>query len=402
MKEEKMVFWKKWLLKWKKTGKTEQTEPDEEQAEDVVLHRDDVDLNDQSQRRRYIKSCLEQMRDGEEEIRALTREYSRVTSHLTDMEEIEALPDPDQEAIRAAAEKIAVYEQQQSVYLERKSRMSDSEFQKVERMESEVEEGIDKLNSAEEYQEKIRQDLNRLAGEKHAYQYRRHELERSVVNMRGMMIICSFAFVTCMILLLLLRVLLEMDVQIGCLLAVAATVIAVFLIYLKYTESVKELHRVEKTVNRLILLRNRVKIRYVNNTNLLDYLYVKYQVGSAGELVTLWNNYQEEKEERLKFKELHEELDYCQKDLLKLLRQYHVQDPDIWLRQTEALLSHGEMVEIRHGLIVRRQKLRKQMEYNEQLAESAQMEIRALVEEFPIYREEILEMVEVYEKNTKL
>ena len=59
-------------------------------------------------------------------------------------------------------------------------------------------------------------------------------------------------------------------------------------------------------------------------------------------------------------------------------------------------------MEIRHGLIVRRQKLRKQMEYNEQLAESAQMEIRALVEEFPIYREEILEMVEVYEKNTKL
>ena len=109
MKEEKMVFWKKWLLKWKKTGKTEQTEPDEEQAEDVVLHRDDVDLNDQSQRRRYIKSCLEQMRDGEEEIRALTREYSRVTSHLTDMEEIEALPDPDQEAIRAAAEKIALF-----------------------------------------------------------------------------------------------------------------------------------------------------------------------------------------------------------------------------------------------------------------------------------------------------
>ena len=277
--------------------------------------------------------------------------------------------------------------------------MSDSEFQKVERMESEVEEGIEKLNSAEEYQDKIRQDLNRLAGERHAYQYRRHELERTAVNMRGMMIICSFAFVTCMILLLLLRVLLEMDVQIGCLLAVAATVIAVFFIYLKYTESVKELHRVEKTVNRLILLQNRVKIRYVNNTNLLDYLYVKYQVTSAGELEALWNNYQEEKEERQKFRELHADLDYCQRELLKLLRRYHVQDPDIWLHQTQALLAHGEMVEIRHGLIVRRQKLRKQMEYNENLAESAKAEIKSLAEEFPIYRDEIFAMVEQYEKN---
>lgn len=393
-----MVFWKKWLLKWKKTQNEEPSEPDE-QAENVVLHRDDVDLHDRSQRKRYVKSCLEQMRDCEEEIRALTREYSRVTSHLTDMEEIEALPDPERETVRAAAEKIYVYEQQQSEYLERKSRMSDSEFQKVERMESEVEEGIEKLNSAEEYQDKIRQDLNRLAGERHAYQYRRHELERTAVNMRGMMIICSFAFVTCMILLLLLRVLLEMDVQIGCLLAVAATVIAVFFIYLKYTESVKELHRVEKTVNRLILLQNRVKIRYVNNTNLLDYLYVKYQVTSAGELETLWNNYQEEKEERQKFRELHADLDYCQRELLKLLRRYHVQDPDIWLHQTQALLAHGEMVEIRHGLIVRRQKLRKQMEYNENLAESAKAEIKSLAEEFPIYRDEIFAMVEQYEKN---
>lgn len=291
-----MVFWKKWLLKWKKTAGTEQSEPEEDGIEDVVLRRDDLDLSDKSQRRRYIKSCLEQMRDAESEINALTREYSRVTSHLTDMEEIEALPDPDREAIRSAAEKISTYEQQQNVYLERKSRMSDSQFQQAERIESEIEEGIGKLTSAEEYQEKIHQDLNRLAGERHAYQYRKHELRRTAVNMRGMMIICSFAFVTCMALLMLLRFLLEMDIQIGCLLTVAATVITVFFIYMKYTESMRELHRVERTVNKLILLQNRVKIRYVNNTNLLDYLYVKYQVASAGELIELWENYQEEKE----------------------------------------------------------------------------------------------------------
>ena len=76
-----------------------------------------------------------------------------------------------------------------------------------------------------------------------------------------------------------------------------------------------------------------------------------------------------------------------------------MQDPDIWLHQTQALLAHGEMVEIRHGLIVRRQKLRKQMEYNENLAESAKAEIKSLAEEFPIYRDEIFAMVEQYEKN---
>ncbi len=56
------------------------------------------------------------------------------------------------------------------------------------------------------------------------------------------------------------------------------------------------------------------------------------------------------------------------------------------------------MVEIRHNLILRRQKLRKQMEYNEELARMAQGEIKNLAEEFPAYTPEIMELVSQYEE----
>ena len=276
--------------------------------------------------------------------------------------------------------------------------MSDADFHLIERMEEEVEEAIDKLADAEDYQEKIRQDMRRLSGEKHAFQYRKHDLQNLMVNLRGMVIITSFSFITCMVILLLLQILMEMDIRIGYIFTAAATAIAVFMIYMKYTEAAKEKKQVERSINKLILLQNRVKIRYVNNTNLLDYLYMKYKVESAQELAGMWEMYHQEVEEREKFRELHAELDYQRQELLRILRRYQLKDPEVWVRQAQAISNRNEMVEIRHNLILRRQKLRKQMEYNEELARMAQGEIKNLAEEFPAYTPEIMELVSQYEE----
>ncbi len=396
-----MGLLKKWFSKWKGKKQEEYTEETEEFRESPVLSRDSINLRDQGQRMRYVRSCLEQIREAELEIEKLTREYSVVTSHLTDTEEIEALPASEKQEISGIADKITAYEREKHVYEREQERMSDLEFHRMERIEEEVEEGIEKLTEAEDYQEKIRQDMRRLSGERHAFQYRRHDLLNLMVNLRGMMIITSFSFLTCMSILLLLQFLMEIDTRIGYILTAGATALAVFMIYMKYTEAVKEKNQVERSINKLILLQNRVKIRYVNNTNLLEYLYMKYKVESADELVRMWELYQKEVEEREKFRELHAELDYHRRELLQILRRYQIKDPEIWLRQAQAISSRNEMVEIRHNLILRRQKLRKQMEYNEQLAQMAQGEIKTLAEEFPIYMPEIMEMVSQYEEMEK-
>ena len=63
--------------------------------ESIVYDRGDVNFRDQEQRYEYIKSCLEQMEEAEREVQLLTGEYSVVTSYLTDIEEIEALPEEE-------------------------------------------------------------------------------------------------------------------------------------------------------------------------------------------------------------------------------------------------------------------------------------------------------------------
>jgi ABC-type lipoprotein export system ATPase subunit len=190
---------------------------------------------------------------------------------------------------------------------------------------------------------------------------------------------------------------LEMETKVGYILTASVAAIALTAIYMKYIEAQGERKRASNSLNKVILLQNRVKIRYVNNTNLLDYLYMKFEIKSAKDLAAMWEQYLSEKEERARMKEAMKELSFSQEQLVHLLRKYRLHDPLIWLHQTEAILDPKEMVEVRHALITRRQKLRKQMEFNTKNAEQAQQQVRELVGEYPQYAKEILQMVSDYE-----
>lgn len=386
------------LLSWKK--KIEEPVYEIEDWTEVVYDRDDLEIKDTRQRQEYVKGCLEQIADASKELENLQFEYNMVTSYLKDMEEIEALPEEEKEELEKCARRIEELEERQSGYKTRANRMSDVRYHQIERMEEEIQEGYEKLAQAEEYQELIKRDLKKLDGEKHAYLFRRSELQRNIEDTRSMTIVCTVAVIICILLLMALQFGFRWNTKLGYFAAAAVGAIAITGIFLKYNDSVKELGQVENGIGRIIRLQNTVKIRYVNNTHLLDYLYLKYNVSSAGELGKSWQQYQEEKAERHNYQMAERELDQCQKELLHVLRRYQVKDPMIWLHQTAAILDKKEMVEIRHNLIIRRQSLRKRMDYNKEvIAGKAQAEIKDLVENYPEYAKEILGIVGQYEKD---
>ncbi|MBQ8598277.1 MAG: hypothetical protein IJ409_10865 [Lachnospiraceae bacterium] len=371
-----------------------------EEWNEIVYDRDDLQINDKEQRSEYVKGCLEQIAEASKELENLQFEYNMVTSYLKDMEEIEALPEEEKAELEECAKKLDSLSQKQAGYLERKKRMTDAQYRQMERMEEDVQEGFEKLTEAENYQELIKRDLRKLDGERQAYTFRKNELKRVIEDTKAMAVICIVAFLICMILLVGLQFGFKLDAKMGYLVLVAVGAIAITIIFVKHNDSVSELKRVESSIGRIIRLQNTVKIRYVNNTNLLDYLYVKYQVSSADELGKTWQQYLQEKEERANYREAEKQLDQCQRELLHVLRRYQVKDPMIWLHQTAALLDKKEMVEIRHNLIIRRQSLRRRMDYNKEvIAGKAQAEIKDLVENYPKYAKEILEIVGEYEKD---
>ena len=384
-----MGFWKRLF---RRAGGEESLDPEWENAD-----AENVDFSDGEQRRQYVEDCLERAAEAAREIGLLSGEYTLVTSYLTDIEEIEALPEEEREALNVMAGRVAALDHERKRYHDKKDRMPDSDYYRLRRQEADVQEGIEKLKECERYGELIRQDMKRLDRERSAYGYRRAELTGMLNNLRGMAAIFLTALSACVIMLLVLQFLFHMEVWLGYGISGLAAVTAIVVLLIKYTDAEREKRRVERAVNRLILLQNKVKIRYVNNKNLQEYLCMKYNTDGAGQLEKLWNQYLQEKEERKEYAEAEAKLDYYRNQLQARMSNYHIADPDRWVNRPEALLDKREMVEVRHELVLRRQALRKQIDYNNELAGQSRKEIMDLVKRFPEYAAEILAMADRYE-----
>lgn len=374
-------------------GRKKEYEEQSYDEENGQIDSEVINMRDKEERRRYVDNCLEQIEEASRELEQLTEEYNLVTTYLTDMEEIEALPEQEREQLRQQAQKIVELSQSRENYLSRKDRMRESDYNRMQRMENEVQEGYRKLKNAEDYQALIRQDLQRLDRERNSCQFQQKQWRATVENTRGMAIICLVAVALCLGMLAVLQLGFGMDTQIGYLITAGAAAIAITLIYAKHLDAKAEVKRNSKTLNRLILLQNKVKIRYINNTNLLEYLRLKYEVERADELNDLWNRYVKEKEEREALELAEDDLAFYNKEMLRTLYHYQLQIPDIWPGQALALVDNREMVEIRHGLIQQRQSLRKRMEYNQGLAENAKQIIKEVAHDYPQDADEILKKV---------
>ena len=132
-------------------------------------------------------------------------------------------------------------------------------------------------------------------------------------------------------------------------------------VVLESKRTVKEHKLTDLKINRAIVLSNKVKLKFVNCTSLLDYGYEKYGVNSYQELSYIWNQFVKEQEKEHLYRKNTEVLQYYHTILMDELALYQIADPEVWIYQPEALLEQKEMVEVRHRLNERRMKLRDQI-----------------------------------------
>lgn len=349
----------------------------------------------------YEDNCIARMKDASDEIDTLNREYDAVTSLLNDMDEIERLPEGIAKPIRDCANRILRLQKESLALTTIDKHMSEDDFNLMERFEDELPEAIDKLKDAEDYQKKIKSDLSRLEGEKQAYHYRKNELGSLLENLKGFFMICIIGTVTATALLIILKFMFEMEIKTAFFVAAALVALMFTIVFVKITDIKRESSKLNKTLGKLIQMHNTVKIRYVNNTNLLDYLYMKYEVDSSRELRGLYESYLAEKEERERLKQTKNDIAFYMEELVERLKDLQLSDPGVWKHQLEALVDRKEAVEIRHGLISRRQALRKQIELNSDYAKDAEDDLKELVRRFPQYSVEVMKRLEAFENKER-
>ena len=128
-------------------------------------------------------------------------------------------------------------------------------------------------------------------------------------------------------------------------------------------------------------------------TNAVDYAREKYHVKNAYELKYLWEQYLNEVKEREKFRQTNEDLEYFNTKLVRLLKRYRLYDASVWINQSSALVDKKEMVEVKHNLIVRRQKLRSRIEYNMQNIRERRDEVDRMLRKEHINTPEVRQII---------
>ena len=326
----------------------------------------------------------------------LKKEYQLVTDYLTDIQKIEEYLLVSRKELEDVARR---YLNLQNVRQELKvnsTKMQDKDIRMMKQYEKEFESVLNSMVDAEKQSILIKKDMKYLEGEKDALEF---QMEQETIFMERMK---KTGFYICVVMVLLLAIVgslmtfYELELGILLILVVLAGAGGRVWTYSRFLQSSTQYNIFISKMNKAIGLLNKVKIKCVNCTNTLDYMYAKYQVKDAKELDFIVHQYQKMKKDELSYRVNASDLNRAADELEVLLKKIHVKDSSVWTKQTEAILDPKEMVEVKHSLNVRRQKLRDQMEANEELIRIAKGKLKEMIKETPALEEEIREQLFAY------
>lgn len=343
--------------------------------------------------RETVKDFCDQLVEISFHVEEIKNEYKLVTSYLTDIQRIEELPVDMAVHINDVAARIERLDKSRETYLQSENLLSMEKYRMLDAGKEHVEDTIKQLNEMESRDAALRNDMGHLEGEKEGIRYMREEYADTIVRLRSIMItVLTLMLITCFGLVV-YSMITHNPVTLYALAAGAIAMLCFTICYLRYNNLKAEIDEQDRKINRAISLLNKVKAKYINNTNTMDYIYGKYDVHSSQELSYQWEQYNTMVRDAKKYTYTNAEFKDACDELVGLMSQIGVEDPFVWPRQTNALIDRREMVEIKHSLNVRRQKLRENLESCVKLKENAITALRGTVEVNPgleIYVEELL------------
>lgn len=360
------------LFKKKKSKPVEESLVAEENIQPVVLTETRAINN-------YVVSLCEQMIEISKEIQEVRREYDEVTSYLNDITVVEGIEGEQKTLLVDVATNVSKLSKALNDYLNAEHKISDEIFTQMDEHEAELPDIIKRFKSNETYLDAIKRDMNRLAGEKVEWSVMRQERAEEQKRLRSlsytMMYLCGGTAAVVAV----LSIMLQWDFFPIILVAFIATLVGSYIV-IRMQDCAKDIRKCDVNLNRAIFLENRTKLKYVNIKNAVDYTCERFHVNNSLELTYNYEQYIEACKEREKFKQTSEDLEYFQGRLVRVLQGIHLYDAKVWIGYANAIVDPREMVEVKHELFSRRQKLRSRIEMGIETVDQMKNEVEQYID----------------------
>lgn len=363
-----------------------------------ILANDEVSdqMFDDVSRIQYVNAQCEQIVESNNYVESAKKEYASVSEHLNDIQILDDLDEETRKLISETAEDMFSLNGERVETRSKKVRLPSSKYAYYIAHEDELPDAIKRMQNDELYCQMVRKDLGMLEGEKMGL---REDIENCINrqhNVKNMSIIGVVLIIGFFIYMAVTgKIVPDGD---NYMLTVLMFVMTVFIVtmFMLNRNAVYTLKLSQRKLNRAIALQNKVKIKYINTVNSIEYQYAKFGVKNAYEFSNTYQMFLEDKKERERYARTTGMLGRATDRLTVILAGIGMRDAEIWQNQLEALFNQKEMVEVRHNLNVRRQKLREQMEYNLKKIDEAKKNIAEYAKQNPQYAGEILDIVNSY------
>lgn len=371
--------------------------PKEPVQPSVVLPKEPVKEKSRQTKREeiehYIVSQCELIMENSKELQECNKEYRLVTEYLEDMEKLQNLPQKTMDELKEAATNVQKLTNARENFQREDKRLTDAQFLMMQQMEDDMPDEIKRLQANEKYQDAVKRDMQYLAGEKDQLAIRRETLENEQTMIQKMLFallgICALSFV----LLFIMQNSFHMDCQNVLFFMVFVVALATFGLFMKRQYNSTELHKIAINRNYAIEMENKMKIKYVNITNAVDYGHEKFHVHDSRELMNEWEIYMDMVKQRKKYMETSEDLEYYENKLMRILEQCELADPKLWSNQIEVLWNEAEMQESKADLVSRQRKLRERLDDIEAMIQKARSQVNYLSKNMDKCSSNIMEIV---------
>jgi hypothetical protein len=353
-------------------------------------------LSSHTERISYVKDNCEIIIESERQIEEAKVEYQAVTSYLTDMQRIDMIPQEQRQNLEEAARRLVSLNKERGKLQQKSSIISERQYRLYESYEKQLPKEMAAIREAEEYQAVIQKDIMHLEKERMDLDEEQEDIISKQAFLKGIAVTTSVIVIVLFLIFALLSTYSEASFTIPFLLTVLMGMVSALYIFMEARKNSSGMRIVQMKQNRQIMLMNKVKIKSVNNRNYLDYAYNKYMVQSYEQLRVVWEEYVRMKDEARRYQSNTELLEFFNNELIHELKKHGIVDSEIWIYQPTAILDNKEMVEVRHRLNVRRQKLRERIEANNNQKEEALTAIKQVMSNYPDCTEEAKRLLQRY------